>query len=319
MRNVTRLAVFSLVGLTASMSVAGPMNPRYVAASAAWVLHLDLDLLKQTEVGKVVMDELNTEDAVRKLAALQAVFKFDPRKDLAGITVYGPDGKPEHGAAILRGSFDADRIVTLLRASDGYQSTSRGNTVIHSWTDANNPDPTRTYGAVAPDGAVALGRSAAAVGSAVDVLAGRAPCVTRSATLGRFDFPAGRPFLCVAADAAVVPTNGPAAAMSLGQRTRAIEARLEESGGTLRARVTVEKETPELAVQLEQTMRGIIAIGMLQGRQQSPEAAKLADAIRIDTRGSAVDFVLSMPAADAVAFVRGQIEAGKAARARAFP
>ncbi len=300
----------ALASLAATAALAAPLRPQAVSASARWVVHADIDLLKKTEVGKLMLEEFGREAAARKLAALQAVLNFDPRTDLADVTAYGIDNKPESVVVLLRGTFDPVRLVTLAKANDSYQATAYRDLTIHSWIDANKGVGTRAHAAVAPGNTIVMAQSEAAVKSALDVLGGRVANVAKAGPLTGSDFQSGKSFLRLVADtSAMSVANTPAAAFGL--QTRAVQMAVSEAAGFLRGEVVVEKETPELAAQLEQIARGLIAMSVLQSQQANPEAAKLAQAIEIAAAGRAVTFSLRLSTAEAVAFVRQQIEAGK--------
>src|SRR5437899_2763290 len=74
-------------GLTAQPE---PLQRSDVAAEPAWLVHVDCDRLRPTVVGQYLMAELDKPEAQARLGAFQAIFNFDPRKQLHGLTLYSP-------------------------------------------------------------------------------------------------------------------------------------------------------------------------------------------------------------------------------------
>ena len=157
---------------------AGPLQRNLVAANAVWVAHLDVDRFKETEVGQYVLAEMEKPEAQNKFAAFQAVFSFDPREDIRGLTLYGTGNRPEEGVLILQGRFDANRLLTLVRAAKDYTSSNHRAHVVHEWTDekkeAQGRKDARTVAAF-HSGRLVLGQGRGTVAAALDVLDNQAP------------------------------------------------------------------------------------------------------------------------------------------------
>ena len=127
-------------------SIAGTV-PEGVHEGAQWFAHADLHALKATTVGERVFSGLNEGDANAKLAALSAVLNFDPRSDLRELTLYGFGGDHD-GAVIVRGAFDEERLLTLVRAGGSYESEQHEEHLLHSWIDEKKGHQKRVYGSV---------------------------------------------------------------------------------------------------------------------------------------------------------------------------
>src|SRR5205814_3420565 len=130
--NLLPLISYAL-GLACSTAFAGPLNRADVSAQAVWVAHIDCDTLRPTTLGQYLVTELEKPDATARFAAFQSIFSFDPRKQLHGITLYDAGSTPADGVLLLYVDFDPDRILTLARAANGYDSLTNGQHVIHNW------------------------------------------------------------------------------------------------------------------------------------------------------------------------------------------
>lgn len=138
-----------VAGLPAS---AGPFQRSDVAAEPTWVVHVDCDGLRTTPIGQYFLAERDKPEAQSKLAPLQTMFGFDPRKQLHGVTLYSTGKVPEEGVLMVYGEFDADRLISMVSGAQDYQTTPYKKHVIHHWVDdkkkpVNGVQP-RVYGAI---------------------------------------------------------------------------------------------------------------------------------------------------------------------------
>ena len=277
---------------------ASPLQAERVGAGARWVAHVDVDKLKTTQCGRYLLDQLDKDEPNRKLLAFQAMFNFDPRKDVSAVTFYGIDNRPENTVTLVRGTFDTQRLETLVRAGDEYEETKHGNHVVHSWIDRKHGER-RMFASIMGDGTVVLAGEKA-VQTALDVLDGLAP----KAAAGTFPglTPDRQTAIFIAsADLAGVTNVNPRAAI-LSQASTAYLA-LTESGDQFQADIGLGAKTVEAATQIESVARGMIALAML-GQEDRPELAKMAGATTIVRTGLKVDVALHYPAADLIAGLR---------------
>ena len=173
-RNLLKSALAGGLALAATFTaVAGPLQPTDVVNDPVWVLHVDCDALKQTVVGKYVLGEMEKPEAQKKFAAFQAIFNFDPRKELHGLTLYGTSSEPEDGVLLVYADFDPARLTTLAEGAKEHAATTRGNHTIHSWLDEKKPAKDgvkpRTYAAI-HNGRVIFAQKESRVVDALDVL-----------------------------------------------------------------------------------------------------------------------------------------------------
>ena len=167
-----RIAWIAVAGLAAAQLWGAGFNSKQVAESATWVVHADLESLRQTQLGGFLMSKLTTGDAANKLAAFAAVFGFDPRQDLNTVTLYGKSKDPTHSVVLAGGKFNESQLVTLLKANGTYQSLTFGRYTLHSWIDADKAAEGRKYGAFHPSGVILASRGQEALQEALEVLDG---------------------------------------------------------------------------------------------------------------------------------------------------
>ncbi len=124
--------------------------PAVNAEDAVWTAQLDVARLRGTPAGDRIRQRISAPDIAPRLDAFQAVFRFDPRTDLHTVTAYGTGNREEDTVAVIRGSFDADHIGTVIRGQRGHRLLDQDGHAIHGWTERISPSlggPRRFYGA----------------------------------------------------------------------------------------------------------------------------------------------------------------------------
>lgn len=305
---MNRWMAAAMVAAVAGAVSAAPFNPADVPAEVKWFAHLDVDQFKTTQVGKAVLEQLTTEEANRKFAALQAVLGFDPRgKDLFGLTACGVGGR---SAVIVRGRFDTERLVTLLKANDGYQEMNTEGYAVHSWIDEGKAkkqgaDKARMYGAFHPSGAAVLSEQLDTVGHVLAVMDGK-----KAATAARPPaVPGGTPVFVGSIEdlAGADPKN---AALKLA---RGATVALGEAGGRVKGRIALDTVDAATASNLLKVAEGMKSALLLKSADD-PRAATLAESASVLLEGTTVSVAMDLAAEEIVKVIRE--EAAKKAGAK---
>ncbi len=294
---IGRALIIGCIGMISVGASAAPFPSRAIPSEARWWLHWDVEAWNRTVPGQTFLGLLKQEEAERKLAAFKAVFGFDPRTDIAGITLCGAG---RHGAVILQGRFDRERILTLLKAADGYSETSTGNHVIYSWLDEKKKDKgngqrKRIYGAFHGVSTVILSEYESVVQMVLDTLDGRHPAVQ----LARTDEAAVGGFLYGMATELPAETR-PNAHLPGAQNVRLW---VGEIGGQIRCHVSATMASEEKAAQLQKVLEGLRAMAMLNA-EQDPRAARWAQSLVVETSGSRISAQLEVPSEDVAQAIR---------------
>jgi hypothetical protein len=290
---------------------AGGFQTSDVSASAKWVAFADCEAIKTTQIGTHILAKLQSEDAKNKLAAVQAMFNFDPRTDLSSVTLYGEKQGQSDAVAIVHGKFDTDRLVVLLKGNETYEAETFGARTIHSWIDDKAPQGGRSYGALAATGTVVIGRNSACVKQALDVLDGRAPALDMASVLGKRLPGEKAPMFVAGADLAGLAPLDPNAAVI--QKAKAGNLVLSEQNGTLQGVAQLVAPEAQTAQQIQQVLSGMIAAGLLNA-EQNPEIGRLAEATAVAVNGETVTLTLKFPVAAAIEMI--DKHAGKAVHRR---
>jgi len=290
--NRTRWLTAVTVALTLARAGAGPIEPKRIPDNAAWVVHLDVERLKQTDLGKFLLEQMKTPDAERQLAAARTVFDFDPRENLLTLTLFGSDFKNPAAVALVQGKFDAERLATLAGGQPNYQRSDYAGAAVHQWDDRNNG---RTMFAAFPaDGWVAAGSDLDALKAALDVLAARKPSLASKP--GSF-LPApsnNLPMLTVALSMANAELGADAPPAVKEARSGALT--ISELAGEVSLDVAIEFANVERAAQVRDMAAGFVAMAAMNAAE-NPELAEIAQKAQITLDGATARLRLRMPAA----------------------
>ena len=279
---------------------AGPLKLADVSTDAKWVAHLDLLQLRETRLGQYLMEALSTGGAGSKLAVVQAVFNFDPRTDLDGLTMYGKGTAERNGVLLMRGRLDGERLVTLVKANDTYESSTYGSYTVHSWIDdkearkaeARGREPKRSCGAIFTDGTIVLSDSAENVGRALDVLTGKLPAMRGNEMVAGLTGWRDAYFLIAAAETGEMADLAPNAALLKGARRLGLI--VGETGDQLEGKVSLEAPDAEMAGNMKRIADGMIALALVNA-ENNPAVARLAQASQVTVNDKRVELRMSSP------------------------
>jgi hypothetical protein len=282
------------------VALATPLQRTLLPADVAWWVHVDIDRLKQTEVGRFIFGELDKPEAQARFAAFQAIFNFDPRHNLRACVLYGRGQKPEDAVLLLHGGFDAERLLTLARAGQNYQSTPHRHHAVHGWTDrkhaAQEGEKPRRYGAIHPGGWVVMGQTQTRVTEALDVLDGLTPSLASSNDFSQWTVDTSQTAVLAAARRIEGLDADPRAAFL--KHSSQYSLAIGETGAALFAEVCLTTNDEATAEQVCAIVHGLKALVTL--KRDDPNAAKIASGLSIAQTGAQVVISLQLASAEVV-------------------
>lgn len=288
-------ASIAILGVFIAVSVWGSgFSPREVAGDAKWVVHADLAQARSTRLGEFVMNEIEQSKARKKLDAAKAMFRFDFCKDIQNVTVYGPADGSEDGVMLIDGNFDRDHLLTLLESNESHKVLEDQGYSIHSWTNKHPRCKSKakmSYGSFAADGTLVLSDRKDLIVKALGVLDGYESSLNPNCllNLGGFDNAA---FMAAAMDMrgnSKVPSKA-----AILRQSDSMQFSVREVGGNLKARMVLETQDEETALNVDAVARGMLAMALLH-QEDSPGLAELAQKVRILTQGTSVTIKFSCP------------------------
>lgn len=297
MKTSLPLVLFAGLALAPLAAHAAPLQRSQVSADAKWLLQLDMDALRQSELGKNllkrVVDEAGDdlkEDAHIDLPAIL--------KNTSSVMAYGTDfksGKDGKGVLIWQGSKEIEQIASgflvqqaeATKAGSGNVKLVRGGAQsVYSFGDDMNV-------MVRPGGGLILGRSLDQIDLATRVLDGKASSLQTKDTFKEFPaLPGGFFFLALAegiGKEAQMPAQASVLKLTDGGRLA-----LGESDGKIHVQLTLKAQTKENTQQIQQVVQGILAVAtMTQG--ENPDLQQLIRNTKVSVEGETVSVDLSVP------------------------
>jgi hypothetical protein len=248
-----------------------------------------MDKARGTKVGSHILSELSQGEADRKISALSTMLRFDPRKDLRSITLFGQDDAPESSAILIDGVFESDALVTMIKGNDGYKGSAHGDHAIHSWVDKGK----RTFGTVHGD-TIIMSQGKAVLKQTLDVIDGKKTSLDSNSGLSIAS--GGDVFFSAAADIAALGDKLEAEAAML-QKAKFLNVALAETGRHISIAANVIAANEEISNQLNSMMAGILAFAQLSAEEE-PQLAQFANSTKIEKDGNAVGVTMLLPIAD---------------------
>jgi hypothetical protein len=297
-------ATFALFLSALQCTFATPLQRADVPAEPAWVLHFDCDALRPSAVGQFLLAEMEKPEAQAKLAAFQAMFNFDLRNQLHGLTLYSLGTTPQDGVLLVYADFDAERLLTMVKAAKDYQGVAYKQHVIHQWIDekkkAVNGVKPRTYAAICGGRIVIFGQRQERVAQALDVTDRSVPTLLGSSSFPQLGAAGTTSFIEAAARKLDLPSSDPNAAMF--KMTRQIGLQVSESQAQVSTLLTLEANDSEVAGHMATIAQGLVSLMKLQ--TEKPEAVKLADALTVKQEGPRVVGRMVLPVGDLIEMIR---------------
>ncbi len=266
------------------------------AGDAIWTAQLDVARLRETPAGSRIWERIAAPDIAPRLDAFRAVFRFDPRTDLHTVTAYGTGNREEDTVAVIRGSFDADHIGTVIRGQRGHRLLDQDGHAIHGWTEGISPSlggPRRFYGAFSNPNTFVFGQDYTAVLQTLN--AGKVTAPTLS----------GDSFLAMSMDAARIQTSDAAQAAIL-RFAESVSLSIASPGDMLRGKIRLSARDSEVAETLKTVLEGMLGVVRLQAEHE-PDWAVLASSSQVRRDGSAVWVDVTLPLDIAERLIRNAV------------
>ena len=284
----TGIAFLMILGLVIP-ALGGPLAKEQVAASANWVVHLDIDQFNQSKLGQLIRNEAMEKGLEAKLLEFKQTFSFHPIDDVKNVTVYGQGEDKTKAVVLIQGSYDKQTLLGLVQLNESYEEIREGNLVIHSWIDENNHE--RAYGTFYDSDQVLLAGSVEALKLGVAVLNGQEKNAKEE---GSFSLPAtkgpGAILLAAAKDVSSMANHKNALLL---QQTDELTLVIGGANEKFYIDADLKAKTAEAAVAVGQMAQGLIAVGILAGKNH-PELAQLAASIGISVENNLVQVSFQM-------------------------
>ena len=297
MKRTLPLALATGLILCGASLNAAPLQRSQVSADAKWLLHLDVEALRKTQLGASLMKSV--------VAEAGEDLKEDANLDLPAIIqntrsilAYGTDyksGKDGKGVLIWEGSKEIEQIASafLVQQAEATKAGAGNVKLVRKGTQ-----PTYAFGddmhvMVRPGGGLILGRSMEQIDLATKVLESKSPSLQGTSTFSEYTMQPGNFFFLAYAEGfnkdAEVPPQASVLKLTDGGRLA-----LGEADGKVRLQLTLKAQSTEVTQQIQQVVQGLLAIATLtQGG--APELQELIRGTQVNVQDRRVTVELTIP------------------------
>ncbi|RMF96964.1 MAG: hypothetical protein D6741_10550 [Planctomycetota bacterium] len=287
------LCVF--VAVVAGVVIAGESHAErldlsYLPNDTRWVLHLDIDALKDAELTRTILLRVWEKDpSHREIRNVATLLGIDLGEDLHSVTFLGRNFDPDDGAMLAHVELEQKRVLALFQLRDDYREETYRERTIHVWNDDNSSR--RLYGVFLDDDRIIVGHDRDTVKAVLDVVAGAAPSWARSSPDDDLAVPPGTivHLWFEKVSGVRLPFMSP-----LIRRVQHATLMIGESGQEVFVEGMVRLESASTAVDLRDALTGIVAIGKLQFADETDVVA-LLNLVRLTVSGNVVTGIWRAP------------------------
>ena len=249
----------ALVLFMTAAAQAAPFQSKDIAADSKWVIHVDVDAIRESYIVKKAFETCpQLKDADKHFDKIREKIGIDLRKDLHGITLYGPDADHKHAVAIVYATVDQKLLLEKAEKASDHKVRKHGDFEIHSWSMKHGSKSDTAAGAFYKSDALVFAADAERVGKAIDVMDGSAKGITAlNSPLGGRAI-AGATVIIRAFD---LPANEHCPLM---KQAKSIRVAMGENNGKSFYRVRLVMKSSEPAEQLKTIAEGFKAMASLR-------------------------------------------------------
>jgi hypothetical protein len=285
------LILLAVVFGTIGVACAGALDRQQIPAGSAWVFHFDLDGFRLSQFGQLVTDEIGASHH-EKINALQELLGSNLLTDIRSVTLYGADADEKNVVSLIKGTYNREKLTAVLKLNSTYAEIPHGDITLYSWVDDKSK---RTQvGAFAGDNLIAISQSQQALETALNVLDKQQPALADQPQQPLYALTeASEEAFIVAAAEGISDLAGNEHAAIL-KNSNFVVFITSEQAGNLKARLQLESESEEAAVNIEKFVRGMLALAELKIDNQ-PQFTQILRSAGISRAGKTLEFNLSAP------------------------
>ncbi|MCP4150084.1 MAG: hypothetical protein GY757_20220 [bacterium] len=289
------MAVCLVFTFTVNASV---LDKSILPAGTQWVLHLDVQRLNDTTLFKKLIDDKTLGDINSARDRVLKEINVDPFKDVSGVTVFG---NQEHGkdmVCYIYGNLGAASKAALakMKESKNLEQQQYHNETIYSLN---------RHGFVVfkSNKSLLFSKNETALKNALDVVNKKKKSLGSSDLLKYVDMIPKKAFLSAAvANLSKMRYHGPQA-MILNCTGAATFMSLE-ANNNLTLKAMLKTDTLENAQNIENIVRGLMALGSIQSNENFKPYAPLLNAIRIERKKTNVNLEFTYPSEELIKILK---------------
>jgi hypothetical protein len=272
------------------------------------MIQLDLQTLLATEFGRLAQDLALKPEVEAKLAAVEAMFSLNPLRDIQSVTLSGASADRKTAVVYVQGTFDKHKLLTILRAADGYTETPYREHSIRRWTDKKDEGPKDSFGCFARDDLIVVSEGEAALKSALDCLDGRAKSLAEEPVLAEWA-QAQRGSFLLAAARGIRDTLGVQPKAAVLRHADDLMLSVGEENRNVVTSATLTSHSEESAANMRLLIQGLQAFAALSAAD-NPRLAELARNLEVMSDGRTLKARLTWPVEAVIELVKEGMKRG---------
>jgi hypothetical protein len=304
MITVNRIAVLFLILILTGTAWAGPFKANEVSADAKWVMHVDVEGIVSSQMGKLLLGLIEDEADTEELDEVGDMLGMDFRHDIYSASLYGTTYE-EEVIVLLKGRFDKEKILALMDKECDYTQEEHGDHVVYAWKDGRDPFKCCFY----KKKMIVVCNSADQMTVALDVLDGKTDSLADGGELDLNDLPRGALFAGAARGfAKLAGAHGPEAEVI--KKAEKVLICAGEMEGNFFVDATLYTRDRETAQQIHDVFRGLLSLGAMLGTQEEELAQlnKILKNAKLDRDGRKIRFRHSQSIEELVELIQSATE-----------
>lgn len=264
--------------LPAGVLFAESIQTARIDKDARWVIHADYDVFNKTSLAAAVRQKIAQRKMEPDIAQFKQKYSFHPMDEVYSVLLYGTDATPENTVVVINAKFDPPTLIGLVKDST---QTPHGTHTIYNWMSKNPKTAGKQeYGAIWNSKLIVLAGSMPATQKALDVLDGKSPNASKDSLFSDIALQPGQ-FLHIQADKVGQISQKEPQAMILSQTSHVLIT-LAETNGILDMQMDLMVPAADKLTEIEQVVRGLLAVGMLSAQQNKPQLLPILAAMKIE-------------------------------------
>ena len=294
-----RLPALLLVLLLPLGANAGPLNREHVAADAKWLIHLDLDAFRETQLGTLVTREFLDAQVAKVTRGLKDQFDIDfDWKQIHAVTAYGLDFKqPEkmNGVVLIQSDLDVvTALDTILERFAGQDPQAAPFQRVQQQPFAIYSNKDGIVGGAIGKGVFALARRREQIEQARQIFTGQVASLKSAKSAAPVPATTTGGFLTVSVlDAALAGANLPQQVRVL-KDAQGAQVVAGEKADKIFVSAALETKDSSVASQIQQALQGAVALAMLSDLKDQ-DLKQLAESVKVSGRENTVMLDLQVP------------------------
>jgi len=259
---------------------------------ARWVIHIDVEKFTSTRLFELLKQD-ETIGLEKKTLGISKMFKFDPFKDIMGITLFGIGKGEKNTVVCLSGNFDKDHLLALLDMNADHRTFPYGKHTIHNWHHSQ-------FGTFANDHLVVIANNEGVLKNVLDIISGKKKNSGASKLVPYLGEIPKDAFLKAVIDNISHLVGADDVSTILKKTGMAFFIALERSENlTMKLKLTT--DSPETAKNIQQIVMGFLALVKLkQNQEKTDPGLKFLDDLKVKLEGNIVKMELTHPSSDLV-------------------